>query len=125
MADTFAHIVILDDKNRGRGSLICETLEELGYCVSVVQSDYDACRAMHDGGVDLLIAGISAINSTTHDVVNYASSMGIPCVLLSKSQSVRERLLQPASVFIDNPFTLDELANQVDLSLRANPGPPN
>jgi hypothetical protein len=107
---TSKHIVLLDH-NVGRGQLIRETLEDLGYRVTLVRSAAKAQRVIAGGDVNLLIADTDVF--------------GVPCVLISSGRKHPEITNVNAVALIDKPFTLKRLGSRVYRMLASQRGPPN
>jgi DNA-binding NtrC family response regulator len=104
------HIVLLDH-NAGRRQLITETLEDLGYRVSMVLSASMAQRTIARGDVSLLIADTDVF--------------GVPCVLISRGRKLEKVTGKISVALIDKPFTLKGLGSRVYRMLASQRGPPN
>jgi DNA-binding NtrC family response regulator len=122
VAATFDHILVFD-ANAGRRQLIHETLDELGYRVSLVWNDGAARRLLAEEEIDLLIADVVRIGDAAHTLMNHATSIGIPSVLLSRSHVLRQVLTPDAPAFAENPFTLEQLSDEVARVLAVQHGP--
>jgi DNA-binding NtrC family response regulator len=122
VAATFEHILVFD-ANAGRRQLIHETLDELGYQVSLVWNAGDARRVLAQEEVDLLIADVVKVGDAAHAVMNHATSIGVPSVLLSKSRLLRHVLTPDAPEFVESPFPLEQLSDEVARVLAVRRGP--
>jgi hypothetical protein len=107
---TSKHIVLLDH-NVSRRQLIRETLEDLGYRVSLVPNASMAQRVIARGDVSLLIADTDVF--------------GVPCVLISSGRKRPDTTGVNAVALIDKPFTLKRLGSRVYRMLASQRGPPN
>jgi DNA-binding NtrC family response regulator len=108
VAATFEHILVFD-ANAGRRQLIHETLQEWDYRVSLVWTVGAAWRMLAQEEVDLLIADVVRAGDTIHALMNHATSIGVPSVVLSKNRLLRHVLTPDAPAFAENPFTLERL----------------
>jgi CheY-like chemotaxis protein len=98
VAATFEHILVFD-ANAGRRQLIHETLDELGYQVSLVWNAGDARRVLAQEEVDLLIADVVKVGDAAHAVMNHATSI------------------------VESPFPLEQLSDEVARVLAVRRGP--
>jgi DNA-binding NtrC family response regulator len=117
----FGHILILE-ASAGRGQLIQEVLEELGYKTASAGTSQQARTALERGVVDLLIANIGS-DDAGRPALQQAATLGIPYVLISrtgKSQTARNR--RAVTTVIDAPYTLEHLSDAVAQILSTNRG---
>ena len=119
---SFTHVLLLEE-NASRAQLISEVLEELGYRVSRAPQPSVARQALDVGGVGLLIATVDQIDDDAHIVAKYASTFGIPQVIISRNRKVEEATYNDAAAFLGAPFTLERLGHEVVRSFSGGDGP--
>ncbi len=118
----FTHILLLEE-NASRAQLISEVLEELGYRVSLAPEPSVARHALDGGCVGLLIATVDQIDDDAHIVAKYASTFGIPQVIISRNRKIEEIIHPDAAAFLCAPFTLERLGHEVVKSFAGRDGP--
>ena len=119
---TFKHILLFE-QHAGVRQLMHEVLEEAQYRVSLASSGSEARQALEQGDVDLMIANVAQTGGEARDVAGYAASVGLPCVLIAPGRMERKSFEQDAAAFVEPPFTLKHLCNEVARTLVARPVP--
>jgi two-component system OmpR family response regulator len=106
------HILVVED-DRNILDLIGECLEVLGYRVSKA-SRGDAARPILDRmDVDLLVADELMFGESGHHLAEYARSLGIPTLLMSAHNEIKQDMEATKRDFIGKPFRLGEFHKQV------------
>ena len=106
------HILIVEDDGNIR-ELLGDCLNEFGYRVSTA-SRGDIARPILDGGdVDLLVADELLFGERGRALAEYARSLGVPTLLMSAHNEIKQELERGQHHFIGKPFRLEKLHEQV------------
>ena len=108
----FQHILLVEDDGNVR-ELLCECLEQLGYRVSSAGRS-DAARPFLDrNDVDLLITDELMAGERGRQLAAYARSLGVPTLLMSAHNEIKQELEGGQQDFIGKPFRIERLHEEV------------
>lgn len=114
--EKFLHVLVVEDNPEVR-ELMCCILIELGYRASVAENGAAARPLLESQGVDLLVTDEVMSGERGHELADYARSLGIPTLLMSADNSIKQELEGGIHGFIGKPFRLEELRKEIEKAL--------
>lgn len=118
--EKFRHILIADDDDDVR-EVLHLILEELGYRVSLAENGATARSLLNRLDVDLLVADEIMSGERGRRLADYATSLGVPTLLMSADNDIRHELADRRQNFIAKPFRLHKFRAEIERVL-AKPG---
>ncbi len=107
----FRHILVADHDYDVR-EMLGSYLETLGYRVSACSSGAEVQRVLARSDVDLLIAD-ETMFETGHRLADHARSLGVPTLLMSAYEEIKDSMEGGPRDFIGKPFRLEKFQNEV------------
>jgi len=120
MPDSARHILLVEDDPELL-MVLTQVLESDGYHVSGAARRQEALAVLRKGGVDLIVTDSVLRGGNGNDIVNRATSGGVPVILMSGEPERIESLRVGSHPFLQKPFRAAELLRLIETVLK--PGP--
>ena len=110
--EKFRHILVVDDDHSVR-DMLRAVLAELGYRVSLAENGAVARPILDLRDVDLLVADELLRGEKGRALADYARSLGVPTLLMSAHNEIKQDFAGLEQHFIGKPFRLQQFHDEV------------
>jgi two-component system OmpR family response regulator len=117
----FHHILVVDD-DRDVSDVVGGLLENMGYRATSCFSAAEARDVLARQDVDLIVSDEVMAGERGHQLANHAALSGVPTLLMSGDNEIKEEMTPGAREFIGKPFRSAELGEQVRRILAKHKG---
>jgi two-component system, OmpR family, phosphate regulon response regulator OmpR len=112
-----SHHVIVVDHDVAVREVVGGLLAEMGYRVTLCGSAFEARSVLAWQEVNLLLSDERMIGESGHELADHARRAGVPTLLMSADNEIKEELGHGPRDFIGKPFRFTELRERVGTAI--------